>query len=147
MSAAPGMCSVPRPICNVAPSSIRSATRAAIATSTAPPGAKLEVGRRLPGAVHALPAVARLHDLVTLEAQQVRHLGPHPGFVVDHENYFIEYVTRVINTNAEAHNHWYDYIHVLEGEGSITYGGTQEGATDAGAGEMRGGRRSVSARS
>ena len=65
---------------------------------------------------------------------------PQSKIVIDHENYFIEYVTRVINTNAEAHNHWYDYIHVLDGEGSITYGGTQEGATDAGQQEMRGGK-------
>jgi quercetin dioxygenase-like cupin family protein len=65
---------------------------------------------------------------------------PQSKIVIDHENYFIEYVTRVINTNAEAHNHWYDYIHVLDGEGSITYGGTQEGGTDAGLGEIRGGR-------
>jgi quercetin dioxygenase-like cupin family protein len=65
---------------------------------------------------------------------------PQSKIVIDHENYFIEYVTRVINTNAEAHNHWYDYIHVLEGEGSITYGGTQEGGTDAGLGEIRGGK-------
>src|ERR1700712_702657 len=64
----------------------------------------------------------------------------HSKVVIDHEEYFIEYVTRVINTNAEAHNHWYDYIHVLEGEGSITYGGTQEGGTDSGLGEIRGGK-------
>src|SRR5262245_31592750 len=64
---------------------------------------------------------------------------PQSKIVIDHENYFIEYVTRVINTNAEAHNHWYDYIHVLDGEGSITYGGTQEGGRDTGNGEIRGG--------
>ncbi|MFO1247822.1 MAG: hypothetical protein U1E93_06295 [Alphaproteobacteria bacterium] len=64
----------------------------------------------------------------------------HSKVVVDHEDYFIEYVTRVINTNAEAHNHWYDYIHVLEGEGSITYGGTQDGGKDTGMGEIRGGK-------
>jgi hypothetical protein len=60
--------------------------------------------------------------------------------VIDHETYFIEYVTRGINTQPEAHGHWYDYIHVLSGEGSITYGGTQDGATDAGQLEMRGGK-------
>ena len=65
---------------------------------------------------------------------------PQSKIVIDHENYFIEYVTRVINTNAEAHNHWYDYIHVLEGEGSITYGGIQEGGADSGLGEIRGGK-------
>jgi len=60
--------------------------------------------------------------------------------VVDHETYFVEYVTRGINTAPEAHGHWYDYIHVLSGEGSITYGGTQDSATDAGQQEMRGGK-------
>ena len=68
----------------------------------------------------------------------------HSKVVVDHEDYFIEYVTRVINTNAEAHNHWYDYIHVLEGEGSITYGGTQDGGKDTGMGEIRGGKQAIS---
>jgi len=57
----------------------------------------------------------------------------------DHETYFIEYVTRGINTAPEAHGHWYDYIQVLDGEGSITYGGTQEGAHDVGDQELRGG--------
>ena len=68
---------------------------------------------------------------------------PQSKIVIDHENYFIEYVTRVVNPNAEAHNHWYDYIHVLDGEGSITYGGTQEGGTDSGGGEIRGGKLEV----
>jgi quercetin dioxygenase-like cupin family protein len=59
--------------------------------------------------------------------------------VVDHENYFIEYVTRAANTQAEAHGHWYDYVHVLAGEGTVTYGGTQEGGRDTGDLEVRGG--------
>ncbi len=65
---------------------------------------------------------------------------PQSKIVIDHETYYIEYVTRVVNTQPEAHGHWYDYIHVLDGEGSITYGGTQEGGTDAGQQEIRGGR-------
>jgi quercetin dioxygenase-like cupin family protein len=65
---------------------------------------------------------------------------PQSKIVIDHENYFIEYVTRAINTNAEAHGHWYDYIHVLDGEGSITYGGVQEGGKDTGQQEIRGGK-------
>jgi quercetin dioxygenase-like cupin family protein len=93
-------------------------------------------------APHTIPADAFVYQPAA-EVQALTHRTdgkPQSKIVIDHENYFIEYVTRVINTNAEAHNHWYDYIHVLEGEGSITYGGTQEGATDGGAGEMRGGR-------
>ena len=60
--------------------------------------------------------------------------------VIDHETYFIEYVTRTINTVPEAQGHWYDYIHVLDGEGSITYGGTQDGGKDSGQQEIRGGK-------
>ena len=93
-----------------------------------------------PPALHATPNDAFVYQPAKeVEALTHRSDGqPQSKIVIDHENYFIEYVTRVINTNAEAHNHWYDYIHVLDGEGSITYGGTQEGATDAGGGEMRG---------
>ena len=65
---------------------------------------------------------------------------PQSKITSDHETYFVEYVTRDVNTNAEAHGHWYDYIHVLDGEGSITYGGVQEGAKDVGQQEMRGGK-------
>jgi len=93
-------------------------------------------------APHTTPPDAFVYQPAA-EVEALTHRGdgkPQSKIVIDHENYFIEYVTRVINTNAEAHNHWYDYIHVLDGEGSITYGGTQEGGTDAGQGEIRGGK-------
>ncbi len=62
------------------------------------------------------------------------------GVVSDHENYYIEYVTRADHgNNAEAHGHWIDYVNVLAGEGTVTYGGTQDGAKDVGNREMRGG--------
>jgi quercetin dioxygenase-like cupin family protein len=95
-----------------------------------------------PPALHTTPPDAFVYQpAAEVEAMTHRTDGkPQSKIVIDHENYFIEYVTRVINTNAEAHNHWYDYIHVLDGEGSITYGGTQEGGTDAGLGEIRGGK-------
>ncbi|HWU55789.1 MAG TPA: hypothetical protein VN175_09825 [Rhizomicrobium sp.] len=95
-----------------------------------------------PPAPHTTPFDAFVYQPAA-EVQALTHRTdgkPQSKIVIDHENYFIEYVTRVINTNAEAHNHWYDYIHVLDGEGSITYGGTQEGGTDAGLGEIRGGK-------
>ena len=93
-------------------------------------------------APHTTPPDAFVYQpAAEVEAMTHRSDGkPQSKIVIDHENYFIEYVTRVINTNAEAHNHWYDYIHVLDGEGSITYGGIQEGGTDAGQGEIRGGK-------
>src|ERR1700759_4636241 len=95
-----------------------------------------------PPALHTTPNHAFAYQPAG-EVEAVTHPTdgkPQSKIVIDHENYFNEYVTRVINTNAEAHNHWYDYIHVLDGEGSITYGGTQEGGTDAGEGEIRGGK-------
>src|ERR1700759_4787415 len=77
-----------------------------------------------PPAPHPTPNDAFVYQPAA-EVQAMTHRTdgkPQSKIVIDHENYFIEYVTRVINTNAEAHNHWYDYIHVLDGEGSITYG-------------------------
>jgi hypothetical protein len=66
--------------------------------------------------------------------------GTGSGVVSDHENYYIEYVTRADHgNNAEAHGHWIDYVNVLAGEGTVTYGGTQEGSRDVGQREMRGG--------
>jgi quercetin dioxygenase-like cupin family protein len=52
--------------------------------------------------------------------------GPVNSTVVsDHENYWIEFVKRSDTGNrVEAHNHWVDYITVLAGEGTLTYGGT-----------------------
>ncbi len=91
---------------------------------------------------HALPFDAFLYQpAAEVEAMtKVTNGRTASRIVVDHETYFIEYVTRGINTQPEAHGHWYDYIHVLAGEGSITYSGTQDGATDAGQQEMRGGK-------
>lgn len=92
-------------------------------------------------APHATPDDAFVYQpAAEVEALTHRTDGkPQSKIVIDHENYYIEYVTRVINTQSEAHGHWYDYIHVLDGEGTITYGGTQQGAHDAGNLEMRGG--------
>ena len=89
-----------------------------------------------PPAPHTAPFDAFVYQPASeVEALTHRTDGkPQSKIVIDHENYFIEYVTRVINTNAEAHNHWYDYNHVPDGEGSITYGGTQEGGKDTGMG-------------
>lgn len=93
-------------------------------------------------APHTQPPDAFVYQpAAEVEAMTHRSDGkPQSKIVIDHESYFVEYVTRVINTNAEAHNHWYDYIHVLDGEGSITYGGTQDGGADTGNGEIRGGK-------
>ncbi|HET7083460.1 MAG TPA: hypothetical protein VFI23_01725 [Rhizomicrobium sp.] len=61
------------------------------------------------------------------------------GHVInDHENYWVEFMKRFDHGNViEYHAHWIDYITVLSGEGSVTYGGTVTGAT--GTDEQRGG--------
>ncbi|HEX3753546.1 MAG TPA: hypothetical protein VHV26_00585 [Rhizomicrobium sp.] len=64
-------------------------------------------------------------------------LGPVLSVLSDHENYFVEVVGRTKSGEPEFHSHWIDYIIVQHGEGTLTYGGTDTGAT--GHGEMRGG--------
>jgi mannose-6-phosphate isomerase-like protein (cupin superfamily) len=107
----------------------------------------LAASAQTPGAPAApAPHATQFEPFVYQPAAEVAAMTHKPGgktvsvITSDHETYYIEYVTRGINTAPEAHGHWYDYIHVLDGEGSITYGGTQEGATDAGQQEMRGGK-------
>ena len=57
-----------------------------------------------------------------------------------HETYWVEFMKRFDHGNLiEFHSHWVDYITVMAGEGTVTYGGTVAGATPAGPGEMRGG--------
>ena len=60
--------------------------------------------------------------------------------VTDHENYWVEYVTRTGVGDPEQHDHWLDSIHVISGDAAITYGGTFAGATENALGEPRGGR-------
>lgn len=91
--------------------------------------------------LHTTPADAFVYQPAA-EVEAMTRLttgGTASKIVIDHENYFIEYVTRGINTGVEAHGHWYDYIHVVSGEGTVTYGGTQQGGHDTGNQEIRGG--------
>jgi mannose-6-phosphate isomerase-like protein (cupin superfamily) len=94
-----------------------------------------------PAPLHATKAEPFVYQpAAEVEALTHRADGkPQSAITSDHEYYYIEYVTRTINKTSEAHGHWYDYIHVLSGEGTITYGGTQEGAHDTGDLEWRGG--------
>jgi len=66
------------------------------------------------------------------------------GHVVnDHENYYVEFVKRLDNGNmVEVHSNWHDFITVLSGDGSVSYGGTVNGADQTGPGETRGGTMS-----
>jgi len=81
-----------------------------------------------------------------MTAKEVTALTDKPGpgsktdIVSDHENYFVEYVTRSSEGNlVEVHAHWTDYIHVLSGEATLSYGGTVADAKESGPGEIRGG--------
>ena len=55
----------------------------------------------------------------------IRHPGPtHRNVVTNHEDYNVEYVTRPYITNhVENHEHFVDYVTVMDGEGIIAYGG------------------------
>ena len=113
-----------------------------VSAQTQPPAAPLTAQTAAGGTLRATPP----DSFVYQPAAEVKALSQwpdrktHSKVVVDHENYFVEYVTRGDSgNNAETHGHWYDYIHVLDGEGTVTYGGTQDGARDVGNAEIRGG--------
>ncbi|HKQ46290.1 MAG TPA: cupin domain-containing protein [Rhizomicrobium sp.] len=60
--------------------------------------------------------------------------------ISDHENYYVLFAKRVDHGNiSEIHDHWVDHITILEGEGTLTYGGTLNGAKATAPGEWRGG--------
>ena len=65
--------------------------------------------------------------------------GPKTAYLGDHENYFVEYAARTDKGNvAEVHTHWTHYINILEGTGTLTYGGTVTNAKETGPGQIRG---------
>jgi quercetin dioxygenase-like cupin family protein len=93
-------------------------------------------------AMHAAPP----EGVKYLSAKEVTALTDKPGpgaktdIISDHENYFVEYVTRSDTGNVvEVHAHWTDYFQILSGEATLTYGGTVTDPKDAGPGEIRGG--------
>lgn len=87
-----------------------------------------------PETVKYISAQALDQALMTPEKGKV-----YSGHVVDrHDTYWSEFMKRFDHGNViEYHAHWYDYITVLSGDGSVTYGGTVTGAT--GTDEQRGG--------
>ena len=68
---------------------------------------------------------------------------PSPAPVVsmlsDHEYYFSEVVSRSTDGEVEVHHHWIDFVTILSGEATLTYGGTVAGAKETSPGEMHGG--------
>ncbi len=92
-------------------------------------------------AMHATPP----EGFKFLSAKDVTALTDKPGpgaktaFLGDHENYFVEYATRSDAGNEpEVHTHWTHYIHILSGDGTLTYGGTVSNARETGPGQIRG---------
>lgn len=92
-------------------------------------------------AMHAAPPEA----FKFVPAKDVDALTDKPGagaktaYIVDHENYFVEYATRTDAGNeAELHTHWTHYIQVLSGEATLTYGGTVVHPRETGPGQVRG---------
>lgn len=80
-----------------------------------------------------------------LAAKDVNALTDRPGpgaktaYLADHENYFVEYATRTAAGNvAEVHAHWSHLIHVLDGQATLTYGGTVTNPKDTAPGQVRG---------
>lgn len=67
--------------------------------------------------------------------------GPAPvvSMLSDHEYYFSEVVSRTTDGEVEIHHHWIDFVTVLSGEATLTYGGAVTGNRETAPGEMRGG--------
>lgn len=57
----------------------------------------------------------------------------------DHEDYLVEVVGRTTSGVPELHPHFIDFAVVQEGEGTLTWGGTNTTSRDTGGGELRGG--------
>jgi len=79
-------------------------------------------------------------DIAALLANPQPNARATYSIVTDHEDYWVEYVARTGVGDPEQHNHWVDNIHVISGDGAITYGGTFAGATETSLGEPRGGK-------
>lgn len=67
--------------------------------------------------------------------------GPAPvlSMLSDHECYFSEVVSRTTSGDVEVHHHWIDFVTILSGEATLTYGGAAAGGKETAPGEMRGG--------
>src|SRR5271167_4467092 len=107
---------------NILAIALTLAASAALAQTTSPHAAPPEAFKFMP---------ARDVDALTGQPGP----GAHTAFPADHENYFVEYASRSNTGNrAEVHDHWTHYIHILSGEGILTYGGTVVGARQTGPG-------------
>jgi mannose-6-phosphate isomerase-like protein (cupin superfamily) len=65
--------------------------------------------------------------------------GPKTAHLAEHPAYDVEYALRTDTGNmVEVHAHTTHYIHILEGQGTLTYGGRVIGWTQTAPGEIRG---------
>ena len=65
--------------------------------------------------------------------------GPFVSVLSDHEYYLSEIAARNTDGEVELHKHWIDFMSVLSGDVTLTYGGTLTGAKEVAPGELRGG--------
>jgi mannose-6-phosphate isomerase-like protein (cupin superfamily) len=65
--------------------------------------------------------------------------GPKTAHLAEHAGYDVEYALRGDTGNmVEVHAHTTHYIHILEGQGTLTYGGNVMGGKETAPGETRG---------
>ncbi len=66
-------------------------------------------------------------------------MGPKTAHLAKHATYEVEYALRGDSGNvAEVHAHTSHHIHILEGTGTLTYGGRITQGKESGPGEIRG---------
>jgi len=65
--------------------------------------------------------------------------GPKTGHLAEHPAYDVEYALRSDSGNmVEVHAHTTHYIHILDGQGTLTYGGKVTDGKETAPGEIRG---------
>ncbi len=92
-------------------------------------------------ALDATPQDSFKYLSAAAEAQLLNKPGPGPivSMLSDHEYYLSEIVTRKVDGQVEVHQHWIDFMTVLSGTATLTYGDVYTGAKQTAPGEMRGG--------
>ena len=98
----------------------------------------------------AAPAIAQTapssrESFKFLSAEKVEALtgkpgaGPTTAHLAEHAGFDVEYALRSdLGNQVEVHAHRTHYIHILDGRGTLTYGGTVTSPTKTAPGEIRG---------
>ena len=105
----------------------------------------LAMGVLMATAVAAQTASAPAETFKFLSAKEIGALtdkpgsAPHTNNLVVRPQYTVEYALRTDTGNlVEVHAHTIHYINILEGQGTLTYGGTVTSPKETGNGEIRG---------